>query len=486
MEAHALAQQLGNWTLLKGPLHGRLSAAFERAIGQGLIVPGTRVPSERALAAALVLSRTTVLTAYDNLKADGWLESRAGSGTWVSKRHASAAVHETHSAIVNGTSTVNLLEIEGAEILDLAMGSTLPLAELPGEMFVIDSETQKALLAGRGYMPLGLPRLRAALALMYTRQGLPTASEQILVTSGAQQALSLIAALYVQRGDTVLVENPTYFGALDVFRLAGARLSPVPVGPDHVLESMLRDRILASGPRLMYLTPTYQNPTGATMPESTRQRVAAMADEFGIPAIEDHTLSELTFAGSPPGLIARHSKTGMVLSVGSISKLFWAALRVGWVRAPVPVIAQLVRVKTGADLGSALMTQAIAAQLLTAFDRAKEMRREELSGRRDLLVSLLRERLPEWEFTVPDGGLFLWVRLPSGDARYFAQCAARYGVALTPGSTFAADESFADYLRIPFVLDEQSLSRGVERLAMAWSEYRELANARPARAAPLV
>ena len=226
------------------------------------------------------------------------------------------------------------------------MGSTLPLAELPEDMFVIDSETQNALLAGRGYMPLGLPRLRAALALMYTRQGLPTASEQILVTSGAQQALSLITALYVQRGDTVLVENPTYFGALDVFRLAGARLSPVPVGPDHVLESTLRDRILANGPRLMYFTPTYQNPTGATMPASTRQRVAAMADEFGIPVIEDHTLSELTFAGSPPGLIARQSKTGMVLSVGSISKLFWAALRVGWVRAPVPVIAQMVRVKT--------------------------------------------------------------------------------------------------------------------------------------------
>ena len=110
----------------------------------------------------------------------------------------------------------------------------------------------------------------------------------------------------------------------------------------------------------MYFTPTYQNPTGATMPASTRQRVAAMADEFGIPAIEDHTLSELTVEGSPPGPIAKHSKAGMVLSVGSISKLFWAALRVGWVRAPVPVIAQLVRVKTGADLGSALMTQAIA------------------------------------------------------------------------------------------------------------------------------
>src|SRR5579862_7807811 len=109
MEVNALAQQLGNWTQAKGPLHGRLTAAFEHAIEQGLIMPGTRVPAERALAEALALSRTTVLTAYNNLKADGWLESRAGSGTWVSKRRASAAQHHTHAAVIDGTSAVNVM-----------------------------------------------------------------------------------------------------------------------------------------------------------------------------------------------------------------------------------------------------------------------------------------------------------------------------------------------------------------------------------------
>jgi DNA-binding transcriptional MocR family regulator len=236
----------------------------------------------------------------------------------------------------------------------------------------------------------------------------------------------------------------------------------------------------------MYLTPTYQNPTGAIMPESTRQAVAAMADEFGIPVIEDHTLSELSMEGSPPGLIARHSKSGTVLTVGSMSKLFWAALRVGWVRGPVAAITQLTRVKTGADLGSPLMTHAIAAQLLTVLDQAKEIRREQLLRRRDLLASLLRERLPDWEFIEPRGGLFLWVRLPSGDARSFAQSAARHGVAVTPGSIFASDESNADHLRIPFVLDEESLGVGVNRLTAAWEEYQGSANARPARTTPIV
>ena len=222
------------------------------------------------------------------------------------------------------------------------------------------------------------------------------------------------------------------------------------------------------------------------MPELTRQCVAALADEFGIPVIEDHTLSELSIEGSPPGLIARYSREGTVLTVGSMSKLFWGGLRVGWVRGPVAAIAQLACVKTAADLGSASVTHAIAAQLLTALDRAKAIRREQHLRRRDHLVSLLRERLPEWQFTQPQGGFFLWVRLPAGDGRYFAQCSARHGVAVTPGSVFAADESLAEYLRIPFVLDEASIALGVDRLTAAWSEFRGIANARLTRSAPIV
>jgi DNA-binding transcriptional MocR family regulator len=255
MQIYEFTQQLGNWTQTKGPLHGRLAAAFVHAIEQGLILPGTRVPSERTLAEALTLSRTTVLTAYNDLKADGWLESRIGSGTRVSKRRASAARHQTHSATVNGSSTVNLFQINGAEMVNFASCAIAPLAELPRELFSTDADTQNALLAQSSYMPLGLPLLRAAVARTYTKQGLPTTSEQILPTSGAQQAISLITSLYIQRGDAVLVENPTYFGALDVFRLAGARLSAAPIGLEHVLAPMLRDRVLAAGPRLIYFNP---------------------------------------------------------------------------------------------------------------------------------------------------------------------------------------------------------------------------------------
>ena len=253
MDFNALVQQLGNWTQAKGSLHGRLRTALEQAIQRGLILPGTRLPAERTLAEALALSRTTVLTAYNNLKAEGWVESRTGSGTWVTRRRASAAQHQAHAETVHATSTMHLIQVDSAAMVDFAAGTTLPLNELPAEMFVPDPEMQDFLLSERSYMPLGLPRLRAAVARMYAGQGLPTTSEQVLITTGAQQAISLITSLYIQRGDAVLVENPTYFGALDAFRLAGARLSPVPVGPEHVERAMLRDRPVAAGARLMYL-----------------------------------------------------------------------------------------------------------------------------------------------------------------------------------------------------------------------------------------
>jgi DNA-binding transcriptional MocR family regulator len=481
-----IIHQLGNWNAARGPLHSRLEVALQSAIRHGVLAPGTRLPAERNLAQALALSRTTVLTAYSTLKSDGWLESRPGSGTWVCARPAAEARQRTHDSTIAGSSTLNLLQID-SELIDFAVGTTKPLAELPRELFSASPALQDSLLAERHYMPLGYPALRQAIAAHYSNRGLPTTASQILVTGGAQQAISLVTSAYVQRGDTVLVESPTYFGALDVFRFAGARLAPVVVGPEHVRSNELRDRLLATGPRLVYLTPTYQNPTGVVMPESARREVAQLADEFGVPVMEDHSLSELTIDGGAPQLIARHGgDKANIISLGSLSKLLWAGLRVGWLRAPVTAIAKIARVKTAADLGSPLLTQAIAVQLLQAVEEAKAVRRAQLRERRDLLAALLREALPSWQFQIPSGGLFLWVRLAGYDTRQFAQLAARNGVALTPGPLFAADDSCMEYLRIPYLLDEDQTRIGVQRLAESWREFLSSASFRSQRATPLV
>jgi DNA-binding transcriptional MocR family regulator len=268
-----------------------------------------------------------------------------------------------------------------------------------------------------------------------------------------------------------LVENPTFFGALQALRLKGARLASVAVGPRHVEPASLRDRILAHGPRMVYLTPTHHNPTGAVMPETARSEIARLAQEFGTPVIEDCTLADMELDGKAPKPIAAFASGGGVVSIGSLSKLFWSSLRIGWIRASVPAIAQLARVKTADDLGSPLLTQTIASQLLTMVREARAIRRDQLRGRRDLLMQLLRKHFPEWTFSSPAGGVFLWVDIGGRDSRRFSQVASRLGVALTPGSMFAADDSFSDFLRIPFLLEEEQLRAGTVRLREAWDEF---------------
>ena len=486
MDIDILVQQLGGWSKKTGPLHRRLALAFEEIICNGVLLPGARLPAERKLAQALALSRTTVVTAYDTLRSEGWLESRPGSGTWVSATHASHARRRAHESAVEGSSLINLLLIQDSEMVDFAVATTKPLIALPHNLFSISPEMQAALLAERNYMPFGMASLKDVIARYYQQMGIPTDPDQILVTAGAQQAISLVTGLYVQRGDTVLAENPTYFGALQAFRFAGARLDALQVGNHHVEPASLRDRILTHGPRLVYLTPTNQNPTGAVMPESARRAAARLSEEFAIPVIEDCTLADLDMDGKAPRPIAAFAQNGAVLTIGSMSKLYWAGLRIGWIRASVAVISQLARIKSTADLGSPLITQAIASQLLSAVDQARALRREQLSVRRDLMVELLHRHLPEWTFSIPTGGLCLWVRLPGYDARHFTQCAARFGVAVTPGSLFVSDDSHHEFLRIPYLLEEDGITSGVLRLKSAWDEYRATASVEAPRMAAIV
>lgn len=478
-DLHLLVHHLGNWTSRKGPLHRRLAAALQQAVVEGTLVAGTRLPAERQLADALAVSRTTVVTAYNALRADGWLESRTGSGTWVSREPARRARHQAQAAAIDGSPIMDLLLVDEHQTVDFATGTPKPLAELPRDLFEVPPELLGSFLHDRSYVPFGYPPLREALARLYARRGMPTSADQILVTSGAQQAISLVSSLFVQRGDTVLIETPAFFGALEVFRLAGAHLVGVPVGPHHVRAVDLRERVLAHQPRLVHLTPTCHNPTGAVMPDSTRREIARLVAETGVTLVEDGTLAELSGDDEAPAPIATFSKDAPVVSIGSLSKLYWAGLRIGWVRGPSALVRRMARVKSAADLGSPVLTQAIAARLLSAHAEARALRRRQLRKRRDVLVALVREHLPEWTFEVPAGGLFLWAHLPGVDARFFAQCAARHRVALTPGSLFSVDESHTEYLRLPFLLDEPELRLGVERLAAAWHEYRGLRAPRP-------
>ena len=469
-----LVPHLGVWPTGPGPLQHKLARGLVDAIRKGAVHPGIRLPSERSLAQALSISRTTVVAAYDALRESGWLDSRTGSGTWVceSSPAVAAARGAAHAGALAASPLLGLLaHRDDKDVIDFAMGSPLPLRELPLDLFTLPPDEYAALVHDRLYYPLGLPTARQAVATYYCKTGLPTRPEQILITNGAQHAIALCAALYLQRGDSVLVEDPAYFGALDAFRVAGARVTPLPVDAGGVPTGVLRDRIIATAARLVYLTPTFQNPTGAVMPVAARKEVARIASDLAIPVIDDGALAELALSGPTPPWIATYAPSAPILTIGSLSKLAWPGLRAGWVRAPEPIIERLARLKSANDLGSPLLTQAIAVRLLAAIDPIRQLRRHELKLRRDLMAGLLRESLPDWKFRLPAGGLFLWVKLPAGDSREFAQVALRHGALILPGPAMSAAEQHAPFIRLPFLAEDETLRTGVRRLSAAWRDY---------------
>jgi DNA-binding transcriptional MocR family regulator len=464
------AHLLGRWSSGEGPAYQRLAHAIQQAVERGELSPGVRLPAERNLARVLGVSRTTVVAALDVLRGQGWVESRQGSGTRVrggqvsSGSEADAAPTFRRHPVYRG-----LIEGSGGTIEFLA--AHLPAAGLTPELLSLDAEAVGELLRGPGYVPMGLPELRRAVALRMSKSGVPTSADQILITSGAQQAIALTAAALIATGDGVVVENPTYLGAIDILTSRGARLLPVPVGRDGVRVDAIRETVRRASPRMLYLMPTFQNPTGALMPEKERRVIARLSEETGVPILEDNTLAELSLAADPPPALAAFAPKARILTVGSLSKLFWGGLRIGWIRASEDMLARIARLKIIADLGGSLLSQLAAVKLLARAERVKQIRHKQVRERFECLTGLLSTLLPEWSWASPAGGLSLWVKLPSGDAAEFSQVALRHGVSVVPGPLASPDGSLTEYLRLPFVLGREEMEEGVRRLARAWSAY---------------
>jgi DNA-binding transcriptional MocR family regulator len=222
--------------------------------------------------------------------------------------------------------------------------------------------------------------------------------------------------------------------------------------------------------RLVYVIPTFQNPTGGVMPEARRRDLARLAAESGFHIVEDLT-PDLTLGVDSPPPIAAFDPGDRVISVGSLSKLAWGGLRVGWVRAPRAIIDRLVAGKIVADHSSSLVTQAIGARVFDRLDEVAARSREAGAERRTVLMAALAERLPDWTWIEPKGGLSLWVRLPGTDAVAFSRLAATLGVVVRPGPLASPDGGFRDHIRIAYGSEPARLVDGVERLAAAWAAY---------------
>lgn len=474
MDKHEIVQLLGAWSERPGPLYERLTAAFEQSLRTGELPVATRLPAERWLAARLGVSRSTVVAAYGRLQERGWVSSHRGSGTAVATQSPQRSLRlrdQQLNPLAHGPVIDSYLNDDPLNIIDLSTGAPSWPTGFDPAICALAPDEVKLLLAEYGYAPKGLPELRQAIADHYTRTHLRTRPEQILVTSGAQQAVSLLATLMLQRGDTIILENPCFFGAIDAFRAAGARMAPVPIGAHGLDFRRLGEHLAASTGQCLYLIPTFHNPTGNTLTEMQRRDVIGLATAANLPIIEDLTLSFNNLDGEPPPPLAAYAPEGAVISIGSLSKIFWAGLRVGWIRASPALIERLARLKSVSDLGSSLVSQLLGARLIPHLATVQQLRRAELGARRALVMEVLRQKAPDWRWQAPPGGLFIWVQLPGGDARDLAQEALHHGVRVTPGTTFSVDGTHNDWLRLPFLLTPDRLQIGLDCLLGAWESY---------------
>ena len=453
-----LSDRLGRWAVGRGPIPTLLAARLRRLIDDGDLEPGARLPTDRALSATLAVGRSTVVAAYEQLVAEGRIVRRQGSGTQVAgdPRHRRPAVPTSAPVFLH-----LLAPIDGT----LMMGCAAP-SRPPHEVIDAASEATQA-LAGLdddiGYHPAGLELLRERIAARHTARGLPTTSNQIVVTNGGQQALTLLARLYGTPGSNVLVEAPTYPGAIEAFREQALSLQTLPVGLTG-FEAEVRNRAAA----FAYVVPACHNPTGTSLTLMQRESLTAQAARAEVPLIEDEVLADLDFTGH-----AEHTagSPGSIV-VGSLSKLVWGGLRIGWIRAPEPAASRLARLRAVSDLGGAMHAQLIAVALLPQLDSIRRWRVVELQHNHDHLRAELARALPDWDCPPATGGQTLWVRLPAGDAASFAQAALRAGVAVLPGSGLDASGGSSDRLRIPFVAAPAQLTEATRRLAAAWQGYR--------------
>lgn len=488
-----------------GPAYRALAARIRGAVLDGRLAVGSPLPSERDLAIGLGVSRTTVAATYAVLRDQRWLESRRGSGSRVRlpERGVAAGAQGRDTSGPAGVfglrpaGSGDAFGVRPAGASVIADGLRAPAAGDP--LGLIDLTTaspaaptgpvQDALasaaaefpgwLAGDGYFPFGLPALREAIAARYRSAGAPTTAEQILVTSGAQHGFSLIVRELTAPGDRVLVECPTYPVALDALRALRRVPAPVSVLQPDIDDGAVRGgwdlelvaaTLRSTAPRLAYLIPDFQNPTGAVLPASDRARLVAAARRSGTVLVVDESFRDVPFPGSPalpPPLAASDDGTG-VISIGSVSKSFWGGLRIGWVRASAAVIGRLTAARALGDMAGPVLDQLVVTALLADPEAALEQQRARLAAGAGALVAALEAALPEWRSTRPAGGASLWVRLPCPLATELALCAPSFGVSIAPGPRFGPDGTMESFLRLPFTVGADRLALGVGRLAQAW------------------
>jgi GntR family transcriptional regulator/MocR family aminotransferase len=485
------------------PLARQIQLHIERLISQRLLAPGVKLPATRELARDLGVNRTTVALAYDELVAAGWARAHVGQGTFVADQAPAAEAPraalprfdwtgflsksaQVIAADARRRHDVSRVPRPAPGLISFAGG--MPDSGLfPTDAFrrvlnrVIREEGRELLqyYPARGYTPL-----REYLAGYLLRFGLEARPEEILIVNGSQQGFDLIARTLLDPGDFVAIEQPSYPRAIQVFRAFGAQFLPVPLVGGGLSVDALERLLERQSPKLVYCQPSAHNPTGLTMPAPARQRLYELAARHRLPIVEDGFDGTLFYGERPPAPLKALDTSGLVVYIGTFSKILFPGLRLGWLVGAPELIERLEMAKDLSDIHTSPLIQAavyhFCRQRLLDRHQARVLR--EYARRRNALLAALERRMPAAvRWTASQGGFSLLLTLPEGmDAVPLLERAAARGVAFTPGNAFFVDGGGEQTLRLSFsALPAHQIDEGIRRLADVIGE----AERRPERAA---
>lgn len=477
------------------PLYVQLRDQLRSLVHAGDLRPGDRIPASRELATLLGVHRTTVANAYAELESEGLIQGHVGRGTFIKGNGNGLKLTPPPPPVLNGGEGIRwellFADERGEEALSRLTASApenalsfvmarpaeeyFPVEELQSCVnAVLRREATDVLNLGPsdGYGPL-----KEALLELLRGDGIPAKDENLLVTDGCQQSLDIISKAFVRPGDSVILENPTYPGAMAIFHGARARCLGVPIEtrpePGTALGidlEALEATLAANRVKLIVLTPDFHNPTGASMPLASRRKVLELAGRHQVPVVEDHIYARLHNRYERVPSLKQLDRANIVIHIDSFAKVAFPGLRVGWIVAPATAIERLRIVKQTTDLHTDQLAQATLAEFLRRglFTKHLTKMRKVYASRLSALDEALSKNMPDdTRWTRPDGGMCLWLELPPGfDASELLIHAKERGVLFAPGRYFYVQSPLPNTLRLGYAgLDEKQIARGVATLA---------------------
>ncbi|HEX2945018.1 MAG TPA: PLP-dependent aminotransferase family protein [Clostridia bacterium] len=480
----------------KTPMYLQISRRIREMILSGTLPAGFRLPPERKLAEELQVNRTTVLNAYRELKSGGFVDSHIGQGTTVTLRQASEdtvwesggsgtpdmpsmpweQLFSESSLRIQDTTVRDLLGGVRSDMILFAAGVTVPGHDSLEALKRIQAEVLES--SGRiavQHTPTeGLFPLRESICELMRERGINAKAAETMVLTGSQQGLDLIARAFIEAGDVVLAEEPTFFSAVHIFKAAGARVVGIPADNEGMRTDLLDMLVKRFKPKLIYTIPDFQNPSGAVMSMERRKTLLSVASRNQVVILEDDPYGLLRYEGKAMPALKAMDIYGNVLYLSTFSKLMFPGFRVGWLTAPPQVLYRLTMLKQMADLHTSSLPQLIIDRFLREglIKEHLEKANKENRSRRDLMVSELESSHPDgMGWNRPEGGLYLWCRLPERvpQSRLLASSMER-GVSFVPGDVFFPGSPLGNYIRLNYTYPtSEQIVEGVKRLMASYA-----------------